>query len=42
MLKGESSREFLAGVEGADILEAQLVMAKVTGFKRGNEKGRPR
>jgi hypothetical protein len=41
VLKGENSQEFLADVDGADILEAQLVMAKITGnFKRGNEKGR--
>lgn len=41
VLKGENSQEFLADVDGVDILEAQLVMAKITGnFKRGNEKGR--
>ena len=40
ILKGKESERFLAKIENADELEAQLIMAKITGnFKRGNEKG---
>ena len=39
ILKGKESEKFLAKIEKANIKEAQLIMAKVTGnFKRGNEK----
>lgn len=39
ILKDKASERFLNKIENADELEAQLVMAKVTGnFKRGNEK----
>ena len=39
ILKGKESEKFLAKVAPADTIEAQLVMAKLTGnFKRGNEK----
>ncbi len=39
ILKGKESEKFLARMQGANQLEAQLIMAKVTGnFKRGNEK----
>ncbi len=39
ILKGKESEKFLAKIARADALEAQLIMAKVTGnFKRGNEK----
>ncbi len=38
-LKGDKARKFLAQVEGADVGDTQLVMAKITGnFKRGNER----
>lgn len=37
--KGKASEKFLARVEHADSMEAQLIMAKVTGnFKHGNER----
>lgn len=39
ILKGKESEKFLYKVSEADTIEAQLIMAKVTGnFKRGNEK----
>jgi len=39
ILKGKNCESFLAKVSKASALEAQLIMAKVTGnFKRGNEK----
>lgn len=39
ILKGKESERFLAKVTKADTLEAQLIMAKITGnFKHGNEK----
>lgn len=39
ILAGKESEKFLSRIEKADFLEAQLIMAKVTGnFKRGNEK----
>jgi len=39
ILKGKESDKFLAKIASADELEAQLIMAKITGnFKRGNEK----
>ncbi len=38
-LNGQEAQRFLGKVTGLDLLEAQLVMAKLTGnFKRGNEK----
>ncbi len=38
-VKGEQAKKFLDKLEGLDHLEAQLVMAKITGnFKRGNER----
>lgn len=38
ILKGKESEKFLAKLERADALEAQLIMAKITGnFKHGNE-----
>ena len=38
-LSGDAARKFIASIEGLDGLEAQLVMAKLTGnFKRGNER----
>ena len=38
-LSGDKARRFLAGIDGADPQQAQLVMAKATGhFKHGNEK----
>lgn len=38
ILKGKESEKFLGKIEKADKLEAQLIMAKVTGnFKHGNE-----
>lgn len=40
VLKGRESERFLSRVESANALEAQLIMAKITGnFKRGNERG---
>ena len=39
ILRGKDSEKFLSKISLADTLEAQLIMAKVTGnFKRGNEK----
>lgn len=39
ILKGKESEKFLSKITNADHLEAQLIMAKLTGnFKRGNEK----
>lgn len=39
IIKGKDSEKFLAKIENADAMEAQLIMAKLTGnFKRGNEK----
>jgi len=41
ILSGGKAENFIAGVENATELDAQLIMAKATGnFKRGNEKGR--
>lgn len=43
ILKGKDSEKFLAKIEKADIIESQLIMAKVTGnFKHGNEKANKR
>ncbi|WP_372998726.1 hypothetical protein [Lutispora sp.] len=39
ILKGKESEKFIAKIERADKMEAQLIMAKITGnFKHGNEK----
>lgn len=39
ILKGQESERFLSKMQNADIKEAQLIMAKITGnFKHGNEK----
>lgn len=39
ILKGKESEKFLSKIQKADSMEAQLIMAKITGnFKRGNEK----
>ncbi len=39
IIKGKDSEKFLAKIENADAMEAQLIMATLTGnFKRGNEK----
>ncbi|WP_313560049.1 hypothetical protein [Ruminiclostridium cellobioparum] len=39
ILKGKEGEKFLSKVSKADRMEAQLIMAKITGnFKRGNEK----
>jgi len=39
ILKGKESEKFIAKIEKADKMEAQLIMAKITGnFKHGNEK----
>jgi len=39
ILKGKESEKFLTKILNADELEAQLIMAKITGnFKRGNER----
>lgn len=39
ILKGKESEKFLSKVSKANTIEAQLIMAKITGnFKRGNEK----
>lgn len=39
ILKGKDGEKFLAKVKGANRIQSQLVMAKITGnFKRGNEK----
>lgn len=38
-LKGRESEKFLLKISKVDTMEAQLIMAKITGnFKRGNEK----
>lgn len=43
ILKGKESEKFLAKIQNADELNAQLIMAKITGnFKRGNEKNNKR
>ena len=43
ILKGKESEKFLAKIGKADTMEAQLIMAKVTGnFKHGNEKANKR
>jgi hypothetical protein len=40
-LSGQAAQSFLGKIAGLEGLEAQLVMAKMTGnFKRGNEKHR--
>ena len=39
ILKGKESEKFLNKISKVDKIEAQLIMAKITGnFKRGNEK----
>lgn len=39
ILKGKESEKFLVKIERSDKIEAQLIMAKITGnFKHGNEK----
>ncbi len=39
ILKGKNAENFLSKVESRDDLQAQMVMAKITGnFKRGNER----
>ena len=39
ILKGESAKKFMAAVAQADVQQAQLLMARVTGhFKHGNER----
>jgi hypothetical protein len=39
IIKSETARKFLRRIEGLDHLEAQLLMAKITGnFKHGNER----
>jgi hypothetical protein len=39
ILKGESAEKLIASIEQADLQQAQLLMARVTGhFKHGNEK----
>ena len=39
ILKGKESEKFLSKIANTDELEAQLIMAKITGnFNRGNEK----
>ena len=39
ILKGMRAQEFLEDIDGLDQLEAQLVMARITGnFKHGNER----
>jgi hypothetical protein len=41
VLKGKRGASFLSRLEGLDVLEQQLEMARITGnFKRGNEKPR--
>jgi len=38
VLSGGKAKAFIAGIEKADPIKAQLLMAKATGnFKRGNE-----
>lgn len=39
ILKGDNAQKFLARVENAEQLNAQMAMAKITGhFKHGNER----
>ncbi len=39
ILKGNDAQKFTARIESADEMEAQMIMAKITGnFKRGNER----
>lgn len=39
ILKGDKAEKFLARVEAANTLDAQMAMAKITGhFKHGNER----
>ena len=39
ILKGDNAQKFLARVENAEELDAQMAMAKITGhFKHGNER----
>ncbi|MBP1753859.1 MAG: hypothetical protein H6Q59_257 [Firmicutes bacterium] len=39
ILKEKDSKKFLERIENAELKEAQLIMAKITGnFKHGNEK----
>ncbi len=39
ILKGKNAERFLSKVENAEELDAQMVMAKITGnFKHGNER----
>ena len=39
ILKGKNAQKFSSQIENANELEAQLIMAKITGnFKRGNER----
>jgi hypothetical protein len=41
ILSGKSSEKFLAKITAANLMEAQLIMAKATGnFKHGNEKNK--
>ena len=38
-LKGKAAQKLLSRIEGADSMQVQLALAKVTGnFKRGNER----
>lgn len=39
MLKGNEAQKFIVRIEGTSEIEAQMMMAKITGnFKRGNER----
>jgi hypothetical protein len=39
-IRGDQARTFLTRIEGLTGLQAQLVLANITGnFKRGNERG---
>lgn len=39
ILKGKDSERFLAKIADTELIEAQLIMAKITGnFKHGNER----
>lgn len=39
VLSGKDAERFLSRIDGADAMQAQLIMAKVTGhFKHGNER----
>ena len=39
ILKGESAEKFIASISQADLQQAQVLMARVTGhFKHGNER----